>query len=167
MKQVVEKEKVKEAVRQKFITFLEKNKHRKTPERFAILEHAYSIQGHFDIEALHSSMPEEFKVSLATVYNTLNLLVESHLVIRHKFGVYAQYEKAYNNENHYHLICNVCDEMIEIKEELLFSIIKNRKLKNFTPSHFALYIYGICSKCKTPKKRRKMDKQETTTPTRK
>ena len=149
------KEKVKETVKQEFAKYLEENEHRKTPERFAVLEQIFSMSGHFDIEMLHSAMPDKFRVSLATIYNTLDLLVDSHLVIRHKFGVYAQYEKAFNNANHYHMICNVCNEMQEIREELLFSIIKNRKLKKFTPSHYALYIYGTCGKCKTVSKKRK------------
>ncbi|MDD6209910.1 MAG: Fur family transcriptional regulator [Bacteroidales bacterium] len=152
----MEKEKVKEVVKQEFIRYLEAHKHRKTPERFAVLEQIYSMSGHFDIETLHAAMQDKFRVSLATLYNTLDLLVASKLVIRHKFGVYAQYEKAFNNENHYHLICEVCGEMQEVKEELLFSIIKNRKLKKFTPSYFALYIYGVCSKCKTAQKRKKI-----------
>ena len=148
--------KIKEAVKQEFIKYLEDNSHRKTPERFAVLEQIYSMSGHFDIEMLHSAMQEnKFRVSLATIYNTLDLLVDSHLVIRHKFGVYAQYEKAFNNANHYHMICNVCGEMQEVKEELLFSIIKNRKLKKFTPSHYALYIYGLCGKCKTTSRKKK------------
>ena len=147
--------KIKEAVKQEFVKYLEANNHRKTPERFAVLDQIYSMSGHFDIEMLYSAMQGQFRVSLATIYNTLELLVDSRLVIRHKFGVYAQYEKAFNNSNHYHMICNVCGEMQEVKEELLFSIIKNRKFKKFTPSHYALYIYGTCGKCKTVSKKRK------------
>lgn len=154
----MEKEKVKEIVKQEFIRYLETHKHRKTPERFAVLDQVYSMTGHFDIETLQEAMQDKFRVSLATLYNTLNLLVASKLVIRHQCGVYAQYERAYNNENHYHLICEVCGEMLEVKEELIFSIIKNRKLKKFTPSHFALFIYGVCSKCKTAQRRRRSSK---------
>ena len=63
---------VKDTVRQIFTEYLRVNKHRKTPERYAILDAIYSIDGHFDIDTLYSQMmnEEKFRVSRATLYNT-------------------------------------------------------------------------------------------------
>lgn len=92
----MESQNVKDTVRQIFTEYLNTNGHRKTPERYAILDTIYSIDGHFDIDTLYSLMAdqENFRVSRATLYNTIILLINARLVIKHQFGNSSQYEKA-------------------------------------------------------------------------
>ena len=72
--------------RDMFEIYLEQNSHRKTPERFAILQEIYEYSGHFDVDQLYSQMKEgEFRVSKATLYNTLELLIDCNLVRKHQF----------------------------------------------------------------------------------
>ena len=63
----METQNVKDTVRQIFTEYLTANGHRKTPERYAILDTIYSIDGHFDIDMLYSRMmdQENFRVSRA------------------------------------------------------------------------------------------------------
>ena len=151
---------VKETVRQIFTEYLETNGHRKTPERFAILDTIYSINGHFDIDMLYSQMmnQENFRVSRATLYNTIILLMDAKLVIKHLFGNSSQYEKSFNIETHHHLICTQCGKVTEFQNETLKAAIANPKLNRFQMSHYSLYIYGICSKCAWAKRRKKTNK---------
>ena len=151
---------VKETVRQIFTEYLETNGHRKTPERFAILDTIYSINGHFDIDMLYSQMmnQENFRVSRATLYNTIILLMDAKLVIKHLFGNSSQYEKSFNIETHHHLICTQCGKVTEFQNETLKAAIANTKLNRFQMSHYSLYIYGICSKCAWAKRIKKTNK---------
>ena len=89
-----------------FEAYLEQNGHRKTPERFAILRQVYSYDGHFDVDTLYEVMGKgEYRVSRATLYNTLDLLLDCNLVRRHQFGDQsAQYEKCHRVKQHDHVI---------------------------------------------------------------
>lgn len=147
---------MKEIVKQQFTEYLTKNKYRKTPERYAILDHICSESGHFNMDSLYDSMNEKnFRVSKATLYNTMQLLLDCKLVLKHQFGTnLSHYEIAYNNEYHHHLICIDCGEVQEYKDTELRTVIQGKKVRRFTPSHHALYVYGVCSQCMSKRKKK-------------
>ena len=139
-----------EVVADKFIEYLTIHGHRKTLERKMILEHIYSIEGHFDLEKLYASMDNAgFHVSRATIYNTIELLLDCRLVLKHQFGKnISYYEKSYNNDNHHHLICTECGSIREVKDvSVKQSINNNKRIAKFNLSYYCLYMYGVCNKC--------------------
>jgi Fur family ferric uptake transcriptional regulator len=143
------KESNKEAVRNILTSYLELNNHRKTPERFAILDAVYSMNGHFTLEELSDRLNGEqnFPVSRATLYNTLKLFMELRLVIRHRFQGQTKYEACYADNSHCHQICTVCGKVTEIRSATIIKAIDSVRLKRFRRDGFSLYIYGICSSC--------------------
>lgn len=113
--------------------------------------------GHFDMCLLHQKLEEmNFHVSRATVYNTVDVLVDSGLIVRHQLTAQAvQYELRMLAETHLHLICMKCGAIREQKDATLKKDVGALKISRFTPEYHALYIYGLCSKCKYRLQRKK------------
>ena len=89
---------------------------------------------------------QKYRVSRATLYNTIELLLQCSLVRKHQFGKsHAQFEKSYFNKQHDHLICTNCDKVIEFCDPRLQGImnfIENDM--NFKISRHSLNFYGKC-----------------------
>lgn len=147
-------ERLKNAAVAAFLRYLEKNKLRKTPERFAILDKVYSLNSHFFIDSLyHAVVDSGYHVSRTTVYNTVDHLVNAGIIRRHNFANQpTQYEKISGVTGHHHLVCTRCGKIKEMRDAEIDSLLSSRHYGTFSPQYADLYIYGLCAHCQKQSK---------------
>ena len=135
----------------RFQEFLQKQGLKLTSERIALVREIFSTHYHFEADELLFKMKEkDVKISRATVYRTLELLVKSGMVRRVHLGEdHYHYEHVTGNSHHDHLICTTCGNVIEFHDEELEK--RQHEIcarKKFTPTFHNLQILGVCDSCR-------------------
>ncbi|HID92634.1 MAG TPA: transcriptional repressor [bacterium (Candidatus Stahlbacteria)] len=121
-----------------------------TPERRIILDEVFSIHAHFDVEDLFQGLYQRNeRISRATIYRTLPLLIDSGLIreaMRRQDRVY--YEHTYGHRHHDHMICIKCGKIIEFRDDRIERLQEEIcKKHGFKPIEHRLGIRGYCKDC--------------------
>ncbi len=137
----------KDTAHDQFTKFLKQGKHRITPERFEVLDYALDYKGHFGADDLYIQMKtKKSNISRATIYNSLELLVKCGLLAKRNFGDgITRYESSYERQNHDHLICITCGNIIEFTSPGIKEIIDNIcEELGFENTGYSFNIFGKC-----------------------
>ena len=124
-----------------FREYLESKKLKFTIERQKILDRVFANHKHFEADELLVDLRQnKLKISKATIYRTLSLLVKSGLLREVIFGErHAHYEQVYGYEHHDHLVCNTCGKIIEFVENRIEKLQDEVcKKNNFEPESHRL-----------------------------
>ena len=134
----------------RFAVFLQQAGQKLTSERAALVREIFSTHYHFEADELLFKMKgKNVKISRATIYRTLELLVKSGMVRRVHLGEdHYHYEHVRGDSHHDHLVCTACGSVIEFNDPEL----EQRQLdicarKKFTPTFHNLQILGVCDSC--------------------
>lgn len=130
-----------------FTEYLKKEKNRITPERFQVLDAALDYEGHFGADDLYVKMKNEnYQVSRATVYNTLELLANCELLAKRNFGEnLTRYESKFGRKNHDHLICISCGKIREFSNPKIRQLVD--EICDNMGYEFSGYSFNIFGKC--------------------
>ena len=124
-------------------------KHSRRRERVA--EIFFAMVGHVSVEELLAhARREDRRLSQATVYRTMKLLVESGLATAREFGDgQTRYEVAMGRSHHDHLICTSCGAIAEFADEQIEALQAGvARRHGFAVDRHRLELYGRCARCR-------------------
>jgi len=139
---------------EKFREYLRTRGLKLTKEREVIAGELLSSRGHFDIDEFYINMKKKgLKVSKASVYRTLPLLLESGLIKQvEKTDKHAHYELVYGSSHHDHMLCMSCGKVIEFYSKPLEKLQERLCLeRDFQSISHTLEIMGYCKECRKKK----------------
>ncbi|MCH3993535.1 MAG: transcriptional repressor [Prevotella sp.] len=140
-------------------SYLTTSHRRRTPERYTILDAIYNMTGYFSLADLDTQLEKgNFRVSRATLYNTMHLFVDLRLVSCHRFQKCVLYEASYDSNGNSFQICSVCGKITVLHTPKIDQLVKDMKLKRFRKDRYSLYIYGVCSSCQAKLTRNRTQK---------
>jgi Fur family transcriptional regulator, ferric uptake regulator len=136
--------------REQFLRFLRGRKQRVTAERLALFDEIFSQHGHIDAEELLRAMQQRgLKISRATVYRNLDLLVECGLARKQRLASNRfLYEHLHGGQPHDHLVCAGCGRVVEFVSPGIAALqAEICRAHGFVPSRHTLQIAGLCNRC--------------------
>lgn len=140
-----------ESLRDRFASYLRERRLPVTRQRIEIAEALVRLPDHPSVERIQRELGERgIRVGTATVYRTLDLLVESGLVREHEFGEgYRRFEAAPAREPHEHLICQRCGRVVEFSNDRLERMLEMiADERQFLHRQHRVEIYGLCTECR-------------------
>ena len=122
---------------------------RYTEQQRELVRYIFGEHNHFDADQLIDAVKREgFQASRATVYRTLNMLVDAGILRRLEVGTRTFYEHDYGYPQHEHLVCGQCKRMIEFQHPALNAIIDDIcRQQGFRASGYSLIVGGLCDDC--------------------
>jgi len=128
-----------------------------TPQRLAIAGVVLSAENHLSADEVASAVRAGGRsVGTATVYRTLDVLVESGLVVERDFGEgFRRFEAARDTPQHEHLLCTSCGRVVEFRDERLERITTlHAEAHGYARQRHRLVIYGVCPDCQRGRRTR-------------
>ena len=136
--------------KEQFLQFLRGRGQRVTGERLALFDEIFSQHGHIDAEELLGAMKARgLKISRATVYRNLDLLVECGLARKQRLGSRGfLYEHVHPGQQHDHLVCTGCGRVVEFVSPGIVALqAEICRAHGFVPTRHTLQIAGLCNTC--------------------
>lgn len=139
----------------KFREFLEIRGEKLTEPRRVLVRHIFSHHKHFDADELVADLLKEgLRVSRATVYRTLRLLVESGLLRELRLTNRTAYEHDFGYPSHDHLHCTECNQVIEFNNEEVRRLREAVSAEHgFRATGHRFLIMGVCPTCSRARSR--------------
>lgn len=125
---------------------------RRSSKRDLIVNVFLRQEGHLSADTLVELIRrEDARVSRATVYRTLQWMVEAGIARRVDFGDgHFRFEHSYRHPRHFHLICKSCNQSIEFLSSDIETLLEDvAAAHNFAARQSVLQIYGTCERCRT------------------
>ncbi len=140
---------VAEPPEEKFSEYLMMHGHRHTRGRRDLVQHIFSYHDHFTADDLVFDVKQKkIVVSRATIYRTLELLVESGLLRKLRFADRDAYEHDYGYPEHDHLYCTKCNKIVEFHNEELVALRERvSREQHFRATAHRFVITGLCESC--------------------
>lgn len=135
---------------QRLESYLHSKGLRCTHERRQVLRQVLQYPRQFTAEQVVSDVCESQHISVATVYNTLLLLVECRMLrkLPPVAGRVAEYERQDGKGNSMRFVCTRCGREVAFKNKMIDQIVQTKPFPNFTASNFTLTVYGTCKVCR-------------------
>lgn len=134
-----------------FKELLKNNSLKFTKQREVVLKTLYEKNDHFTPEDLYiflKSTYPELNIGIATVYRTLNLLEESHMVTSISFGVAGKKFELANKPHHDHMICKSCGLIIEFQNDKIEQLqLEIAQANRFVITSHLMQLRGLCEEC--------------------
>ncbi len=137
-----------------FSQYLRENGKLYSKQREQILDIFLKTEQHPTINDLHDLVKKrDPKISLATVYRTMEVICDAGLARKVDFGGSTKrYEHKHKHQHHDHLVCLKCGRIIEVMspgiEKLQERLAKKHK---FSAVRHRMEIFGICRSCNRKK----------------